>query len=104
MNAAEQGSFVAANIMGAQHAFAPVPFFWTDHYDTKLQLAGVIPPGVVEQNEIEDEDSFVRTFWAGERLMGVVGWNAAKAMMPFRRSLDLSAPMTASPDCRDAAA
>jgi 3-phenylpropionate/trans-cinnamate dioxygenase ferredoxin reductase subunit len=104
MNASEQGSFVAANIMGAERAFAPVPFFWTDHYDTKVQLAGVIPPGVVERSEVDEDDSFVRTFWAGDRLMGVVGWNAAKAMMPFRRLLDLSEPMTVSPGCRDAAA
>jgi NADPH-dependent 2,4-dienoyl-CoA reductase/sulfur reductase-like enzyme len=104
MNASEQGSFVAANIMGAEHAFAPVPFFWTDHYDTKIQLAGVIPPDVVEQGEFEDDHSFVRTFWAGDRLMGVIGWNAVKAMMPFRRALDLSKPMTVSRGCQGAAA
>jgi NADPH-dependent 2,4-dienoyl-CoA reductase/sulfur reductase-like enzyme len=97
MNAPEQGAAVAANIMGAERAFAPVPFFWTDHYETKIQLAGVVPHGAVERSEVEDDHSFVRTFWADERLTGVVGWNAAKAMMPYRQALERSEPVSMSP-------
>ena len=95
MNASEQGAIVAANITGETRRFAPVPFFWTDHYATKVQLAGVIPAGAVERSELEADDSFVRTFWSEDRLVGVVGWNAAKAMMPFRQTLDLSEPAIA---------
>jgi len=94
MNASEQAAVVAANIVGETRRFTPVPFFWTDHYHAKIQLAGVIPAASVERTEYEDGDSFVRTFWADDRLMGVVGWNAAKAMMPFRQQLDLSEPAT----------
>ncbi len=97
MNASEQATVVAANIMGEERAFAPTPFFWTDHYDTKIQLAGVIVPEAEERAEVGagDEDSFVRTFWMGERLVGVLGWNAAKAMMPLRRIIDMTEPVVA---------
>ena len=33
------------------------------------------------------EASFLHTFRVGGRLVAVLGWNAAKAMMPFRREL-----------------
>jgi 3-phenylpropionate/trans-cinnamate dioxygenase ferredoxin reductase component len=89
MNAAEQGIVVAANIMGEQRPFTPVPFFWTDHYRTKIQLAGVVPPGAEERAEVDGEEgSFVRSFWDDGRLVGAVGWNAAKALMPLRRALE----------------
>ena len=90
MNATEQATAVAANITGQQRAFTPVPFFWTDHYQTKIQLAGIMPPDSEEREELEDETSFVHSFWAEGRMVGVIGWNAAKAMMPLRRALDLS--------------
>lgn len=90
MNATEQAATVAANIVGQARAFTPVPFFWTDHYDTKIQLAGILPPDADERAEIEEKTSFVHSFWADERMVGVVGWNAAKAMMPLRRALDLT--------------
>jgi len=95
MNANEQATAVAANIMGAARPFTPVPFFWTDHYQTKIQLAGIVAAGAEERAEFADEDSFVRSFWAEGRLIGVLGWNAAKAMMPLRRSLDMTAPVVA---------
>jgi NADPH-dependent 2,4-dienoyl-CoA reductase/sulfur reductase-like enzyme len=97
MNATEQATTVAANIMGQRRAFTPVPFFWTDHYQTKIQLAGVMPPHAEERTEAgaDDDDSFVHSFWADGRPVGVLGWNAAKAMMPLRRTLDLSQPVAA---------
>lgn len=95
MNANEQGTAVAANIMGAARPFTPVPFFWTDHYQTKIQLAGIAPPGAEERAELAEEDWFVRSFWVDGHLMGVLGWNAAKAMMPLRRTLDMTAPIVA---------
>jgi NADPH-dependent 2,4-dienoyl-CoA reductase/sulfur reductase-like enzyme len=93
MNASEQATVVAANIIGQARPFTPVPFFWTDHYDKKIQLAGVMPPGAEERTEIAEPESFVHSFWVDGRLIGVLGWNAAKAMMPLRRALDMTAPV-----------
>jgi NADPH-dependent 2,4-dienoyl-CoA reductase/sulfur reductase-like enzyme len=42
-NAVEQGSYVAERLAGSDvgaQPFAPVPFFWSDQYDVKIQFAG----------------------------------------------------------------
>ena len=88
MNATEQSNAVARNIVGHPIPFAPVPFFWTDQYDVKIQVAGFIPPGVDGEMVYDEDGSFVLLFRddAG-KTTGVLGWNAAKAMLPFRREL-----------------
>ncbi|MEO0619883.1 MAG: FAD-dependent oxidoreductase [Pseudomonadota bacterium] len=42
-NAAEQAKHIAAHIQGQvpQAAYAPTPWFWSDQYDTKIQIAGL---------------------------------------------------------------
>ncbi len=40
-NAIEQGEAAAANALGAKQAYEPVPWFWSDQYDVKLQIAGL---------------------------------------------------------------
>jgi NADPH-dependent 2,4-dienoyl-CoA reductase/sulfur reductase-like enzyme len=89
-NATEQGRCVAQNILGAAVAFRPVPFFWTDHYDVKVQLAGVLPAGAecTVADGAVDEASFVLEFRVGAELVGVLGWNAARKMAPYRRLLE----------------
>lgn len=41
-NAIEQGKAVAAAITGAEVSYDPVPWFWSDQYALKLQIAGLI--------------------------------------------------------------
>jgi 3-phenylpropionate/trans-cinnamate dioxygenase ferredoxin reductase subunit len=88
MNATEQANAVARNVLGHGEAFAPVPFFWTDHFDAKIQVAGFVPPG--EEGEIvesSENGSFIQVFRVANRLVGVLGWNSVKAMLPYRREL-----------------
>lgn len=40
-NAIDQAEAVAKNIMGAQTPYLPKPWFWSDQYDCKLQIAGL---------------------------------------------------------------
>jgi 3-phenylpropionate/trans-cinnamate dioxygenase ferredoxin reductase subunit len=40
-NAIEQGKFVAAAILGRERPAEDVPWFWSDQYDLKLQIAGL---------------------------------------------------------------
>ncbi len=40
-NAIDMGEAVAANMLGAEAPYLPVPWFWSDQYDTKLQIAGL---------------------------------------------------------------
>jgi 3-phenylpropionate/trans-cinnamate dioxygenase ferredoxin reductase subunit len=44
-NAMEQAKAVARTIAGQRQAYADVPWFWSDQYDLKLQIAGVGDPG-----------------------------------------------------------
>ncbi len=40
-NANDQGAVVAANIAGKELAYTPEPWFWSDQFDMKLQIAGL---------------------------------------------------------------
>ena len=40
-NAADQAQCVAATISGRQNAYRALPWFWTDQFDIKLQMAGI---------------------------------------------------------------
>jgi 3-phenylpropionate/trans-cinnamate dioxygenase ferredoxin reductase subunit len=40
-NATEQGKCAAAALLGQERPFAGVPWFWSDQYDRKLQIAGL---------------------------------------------------------------
>ena len=40
-NAIDQAEVVAANMLGAQKAYHATPWFWSDQYDIKLQIAGL---------------------------------------------------------------
>ncbi|MCB1391186.1 MAG: NAD(P)/FAD-dependent oxidoreductase [Rhodobacteraceae bacterium] len=40
-NAIDQAEAVAANMLGADKPYVPMPWFWSDQYDLKLQIAGL---------------------------------------------------------------
>lgn len=90
MNATDQARAVAANILGAARPYRPIPFFWTDHYDVRIQFAGIIPHGLPPEVAFGDPrgPSFALTWRAEDgTLLGAANWNAVKAMIPFRQEL-----------------
>ena len=40
-NAIDQGTHAARAMLGAEAGYAPMPWFWSDQYDAKLQIAGL---------------------------------------------------------------
>jgi NADPH-dependent 2,4-dienoyl-CoA reductase/sulfur reductase-like enzyme len=79
-NATEQAGAVAANILGADKAYTPIPYFWTDQYDVKLQVHGVLPADAqvtVVEGDIANR-RFVARYEQGGRVTGVLGWNMPK--------------------------
>ncbi|WP_394618771.1 NAD(P)/FAD-dependent oxidoreductase [Lentzea sp. JNUCC 0626] len=87
MNATEQGMAVARALLGAQTPFAPVPYFWTDQFDVKIQAYGVFPAGsemVVAHGGIA-EGRFVAHYLEHGRVVGVLGWNMAKQVRQDRQ-------------------
>ncbi|MFJ5987074.1 NAD(P)/FAD-dependent oxidoreductase [Lentzea sp. NPDC092896] len=95
MNATEQGMAVARALLGARTPFAPVPYFWTDQFDVKVQAYGVFPAGA-ETSVVHgrlDERKFVAHYVAQGRVVGVLGWNMARQL---RQDRQLIAPATAA--------
>ncbi len=90
LNATEQGQAVARNILGERQPFAPVPFFWSDQFDVKLQMYGIASRGA-ELQIVEGalhEDRFVAAYYEeGERLVAVLGWKSPKQLLSYRQQL-----------------
>ncbi|MFE9610866.1 NAD(P)/FAD-dependent oxidoreductase [Streptomyces sp. NPDC006012] len=86
MNATEQGIAVARNLLGANAPFAPVPYFWTDQFDARIQAYGIFPAGgemVIAHGEPADRQ-FVAHHRVQERITGVLGWNMARQLRQDR--------------------
>jgi NADPH-dependent 2,4-dienoyl-CoA reductase/sulfur reductase-like enzyme len=79
-NATEQAVAVAGNILGEDRPYTPVPYYWTDQFDAKLQVHGVLSPDA--EVTIVDGDVAARRFVAVYRrdgeVTGLLGWNMAK--------------------------
>jgi len=92
-NASEQARAVAEHILGERRSSTPVPFFWTDHHKVKVQLAGTVPAGAVEE-VVEDDPArgrLVVAFALDGVRTGVVGWNAPDRVTELRRDLAAAA-------------
>jgi NADPH-dependent 2,4-dienoyl-CoA reductase/sulfur reductase-like enzyme len=93
MNATEQGMAVAHAILGQATPFAPIPYFWTDHYDTTIQVRGRCTGGsdfVVADGNPSD-GRFVGLYGNGRRVTAVLSWNSVRRAREFHHLL-------ASPD------
>ncbi|MER6945192.1 FAD-dependent oxidoreductase [Nonomuraea sp. NPDC000554] len=79
-NATEQADLVAANILGDDRPYSPVPYFWTDQFDTKIHVHGT--PSADAEVTVVDGDLAGRRFVALYRrngtVTGVLGWNMPK--------------------------
>lgn len=91
-NAAEQGMAVARNLLNpdAPKPFAPVPYFWSDQYDMKIQAYGYLRGH--EEIAIVEGDLAARGFLAlyrtGDRVAGVLGVGVSpKAVRPWRQAI-----------------
>lgn len=75
-NAAEQGMAAARNLLApqARKPFAPVPYFWSDQYDMKVQAYGYLrghdEVAVVEGDLAERR--FVAAYRTGDRMTGAL--------------------------------
>ncbi len=88
-NAIEQAHVVAANILGEDRPYVPIPYFWTDQYDVKLQAHGFLSSDA-EVSVVEGdpgESRFVALYSVDGRATGVLGWNMARAARLHRRHL-----------------
>jgi hypothetical protein len=95
MNATEQGMAAARNLLGANQEFAPIPYFWTDQYDAKVQAYGLVGEGL-EYTVVAgdpDERKFAALYGRDGVVTGGVGWNLPREIRKLRQSVVDRAPM-----------
>lgn len=88
-NAVEQGGHAARRLLqndDEAEPFTPVPWFWSDQYDRKIQLAGRIRADDEMQivtGSIE-ERRFAALYGRAGRLVGVLGFNRPRHVMQYK--------------------
>jgi 3-phenylpropionate/trans-cinnamate dioxygenase ferredoxin reductase subunit len=87
-NAIDQAKAAAASILGAPQPYDPVPWFWSDQYDLKLQMAGLSDgyDDVAIVGDVAAKRFSVEYRRAG-RLIAVDAVNDARAHMLSRRRI-----------------
>lgn len=90
-NAISQGRHAAANLLRADagekpEPFAPVPWFWSDQYDSKIQFAGRCSPDdvVTVVDGSVAEARFAAVYSRGGRVVGVLGIDKARPVALLR--------------------
>jgi 3-phenylpropionate/trans-cinnamate dioxygenase ferredoxin reductase component len=87
-NAIDQAKAAAANILGQPAAYDPVPWFWSDQYDIKLQMAGLMDDhdGAASAGDPES-GRFSVDYRRNGRLIAVDAVNDGRAHMLGRRRI-----------------
>jgi 3-phenylpropionate/trans-cinnamate dioxygenase ferredoxin reductase subunit len=87
MNATEQAMAVAGNLLGADRPFAPVPYFWTDQYDARIQAYGIFPADadITVLHGQPTSRNFVAGYAHQGKMVGVLGWNSPRELRKLRQ-------------------
>jgi len=86
-NAIDQAENVAENMMGGMKPYVPMPWFWSDQYDVKLQIAGLNTG--YDQVVVRDSGE-ARSHWyfAAGRFIAVDAMNDPRGYMVGKRMLE----------------
>ena len=94
-NAVEQGRSAALALLGKERPFTETPWFWSDQYDIKLQIAGLSRGADTWIRRGEPRESGFSIFhFKQDRLIAVDSVNAVKDHMLARRVIGTSAAPT----------
>jgi len=92
-NAIEMGVAAARRLLAPPDQvvpYEPVPWFWSDLYDRKIQLAGRSGPDdevAVIHGDVA-ERRFVALYGRGGRVVGALGWNRPRHVMQWRQRIE----------------
>ena len=86
-HAIDQAECVAENIMGAEKAYVARPWFWSDQYDIKLQIAGL---NTGYDTVVTRQSGEATSFWyyAGDTLLAVDAMNDPRGYMIGKRLIE----------------
>ncbi|TYB82005.1 NAD(P)/FAD-dependent oxidoreductase [Maritimibacter fusiformis] len=86
-NAIDMGELVAGNLMGEGRDYVAKPWFWSDQYDVKLQIAGL---GTGYDTIVTRPSEGSTSFWyyRGDALIAVDAMNDPRAYMIGKRLIE----------------
>ena len=87
-NAIDQAEVVAENLMGANKAYLAKPWFWSDQYDVKLQIAGLNTGYDHVVTRVTDADSVAFWYYRGQTLLAVDAMNDPRGYMVGKRLIE----------------
>ncbi len=88
-NAIDQAEVVAENMLGAEKPYEAKPWFWSDQYDVKLQIAGLNTG--YDRIVTRAGEAGAVSFWyySADTLLAVDALNDAKAYMIGKRLIEM---------------
>jgi NADPH-dependent 2,4-dienoyl-CoA reductase/sulfur reductase-like enzyme len=91
-HAVEMANHAARRLLGGSaftEAFSPVPYFWSDQYDVKMQFAGAArEDDALELVEYAPHaGKLVALYGRGDRLVGALTWNRPAQLIRYRRQI-----------------
>lgn len=94
-NAIDQAKVVAESMLGREVSYKAKPWFWSDQYDVKLQIAGLNHG--YDRIVSRDSGDGIASFWyyQGDKLLAIDAMNDPRAYMVGKRLIE--AGMTANP-------
>lgn len=97
-NAVEMGGYAGRRLLAwsrdeTVEPFAPVPWFWSDQYDRKIQLAGLPGPEVAMAQGTLAEQRFVRVYHQDGAVVGALCWNRPRQAIQARELVARKAPL-----------
>ena len=87
-NAIDQAERVAENMLGAAKPYVPVPWFWSDQYDVKLQIAGLSSGHDQVLVRGAGETAQSHWYWRRGQFIAVDAMNDARGYMVGKRLLE----------------
>jgi len=87
-NAIDQAELVAENILGAGVDYVPMPWFWSDQFDCKLQIAGLNTGYDTVVTRGPEGEAVSYWYYKGDTLLAVDAMNDARAYMVGKRLIE----------------
>jgi len=103
-NATEQAKVVANHMNGKPAPYSSLPWFWSDQFDLKLQIAGLSEgyDDIVIRGDIKGSRAFAAFYFQGDKFLAVDAVNSPREFMMSKMALtkgkSLDKAVLADPD------
>ena len=87
-NAQNQAIYVARSMLGSDGVYAEIPWFWSDQFDSNIQLMGL--PDTFTQTAIrgiKEENQFIEFYLEDEKMVGAAAVNNPRDLRFTRRMI-----------------